>query len=331
MADLEAQGAVDALEDFTYVKYLVFTEGNITEPKTSTCGIGENYPDDTPLDLGPNINILDTRAAVDQDCWDINDGGAPPAHELMHTLGAVQSSAPHAGNDGHCTDEYDLMCYGPGVTYRCPAYSNNALFDCGNDDYFNTDPYFTSYTCTHWNTSDSYYLDGWDVIQKPRKVHSLSARFVDGGIEVSFSPTESCYGASKYVVKVAGVGSQKSDNGYAFFPLPAGAVGGFTVTVTPYVGQRGRDLPVNDGERHRCPEQPDAVRGDSAVAHRRTRIRDARLGDGSRDRWAGAHAGHHPECDQPGVRLELHVAGHAGLHRCEPYRGLRVPRSAPSR
>ncbi len=174
LADLEGQGAVTAVGAGT-TKHLIFSEGQMVNPATDTCGVGESFSDDRPVAASPsNKNLLGTRAAVDGRCWDINGGGSVPAHELMHTLGAVQSSAPHTSNSGHCNDEYDLMCYGPGMTYPCPAASDNALFDCGNDDYFNTDPLAGQYLCDHWNTSDSAYLKGWSDAQPPRAVRNLS-------------------------------------------------------------------------------------------------------------------------------------------------------------
>ncbi len=166
MAELEGLGAVQSA-GVGRVKYLVFTEGQIDPSQSSVCGLGEFYNDDGPLGVGTNFNLLSTRAAVDTRCWDLTEEGSIPAHELMHTLGAVQDSAPHAGNDGHCTDEYDLMCYGAGLTYPCPSTSDNAVFDCGNDDYFNTDPINGQYLCDHWNTADSAYLEGWNVAQPP--------------------------------------------------------------------------------------------------------------------------------------------------------------------
>ena len=35
-------------------------------------------------------------------------------HEVTHTLGAVQNGAPHSSKAGHCTDEWDIMCYADG-------------------------------------------------------------------------------------------------------------------------------------------------------------------------------------------------------------------------
>ncbi|GMA87322.1 hypothetical protein GCM10025868_25720 [Angustibacter aerolatus] len=83
-------------------------------------------------------------------------GPSTPAHELMHNLGAVQASAPHSTTEGHCTDEYDVMCYVDGglnprtgntatTTTVCKGTAANpraddALFDCRHDDYFNLFP-----------------------------------------------------------------------------------------------------------------------------------------------------------------------------------------------
>lgn len=75
-------------------------------------------------------------------------------HELAHTMGAVQDSAPHSTDAGHCTDGRDVMCYNDGgakgrfyTTSRC----STEAFDCGRDDYFNPNPAAGSYLASHWN------------------------------------------------------------------------------------------------------------------------------------------------------------------------------------
>ena len=236
MADLEGQGAVPESGVGT-TKHLVWTEGEIfqpespTDPRPSTCGLGESFPDESPLDLDhPNYNLDGTRAAVDDRCWDINGGGSVPAHELMHTLGAVQDGAPNYANEGHCNDEYDLMCYGPGMTYPC-AISHARLFDCNNDDYFNTDPLVGSYLCSHWNTADSLYLEGWNQVQAPRAVSGLSVTASAGRINVKHSGTASCYGADFYRITVQGVGSYDTASLAVGINAPAGTR---SVTVAPH-------------------------------------------------------------------------------------------------
>lgn len=82
-------------------------------------------------------------------------------HELLHTLGAVQSSAPHFSGGSHCYQLSDVMCYTPrdGTTGEyandCPQ---GVPLDCGQDDYFNPSPPAGSYLATHWNTYDSAFL-----------------------------------------------------------------------------------------------------------------------------------------------------------------------------
>ncbi len=76
------------------------------------------------------------------------------AHEVMHTLGAVNSDSPYHTRYGHCTDGYDLMCYADGspqtyTTSRCPDRGAQHLFDCRNDDYFAAKPAPGSYLATH--------------------------------------------------------------------------------------------------------------------------------------------------------------------------------------
>ncbi|WP_245633780.1 RICIN domain-containing protein [Amycolatopsis jejuensis] len=100
-------------------------------------------------------------ATVGTGCWSWQASG----HELLHTLGAVQSSAPHASSNGHCWDDEDIMCYDDGglpnppghLVKSCPGAPENQI-DCNGDDYFNTRPPAGTYIATHWNVANSDYL-----------------------------------------------------------------------------------------------------------------------------------------------------------------------------
>jgi hypothetical protein len=89
------------------------------------------------------------------------------AHELLHTLGAVQPSAPHGTPGSHCWDDQDIMCYDDGtssnpLTVLCPTAAGDEfaenMIDCNGDDYFNVNPPAGSYLATHWNVANSEFL-----------------------------------------------------------------------------------------------------------------------------------------------------------------------------
>ncbi len=82
----------------------------------------------------------------------------------MHNLGGVQLTAPNTSRGYHCINEYDVMCYSdtpnhPTMNSVCP---NGALdvtrFDCGDDDYYNTNPAPPNYLFNDWNAANNQFL-----------------------------------------------------------------------------------------------------------------------------------------------------------------------------
>lgn len=137
--------------DSTRRKYTVFADANVY------CGIGEFAGDTRKTDQNYS-NFGPSFARTDAGCW----GPQVIAHELGHNLGAVNNNAPNASGGAHCTDEYDVMCYSdspyyPPMRYVC-ASSQESILDCGNNDYYNTNPPAGSYLANYWNMADSVFL-----------------------------------------------------------------------------------------------------------------------------------------------------------------------------
>jgi hypothetical protein len=134
-------------------RYLVFMDANVL------CGIGTLFGDDRASADNYNNGGYAGYGRVDIPCW----GAHTLAHELMHTLGGVQNTAPHATGGSHCYDEFDVMCYidlppAPALLYLCLDITHDDRFDCNHDDYYNTNPPAGSYLATHWNAANSRFL-----------------------------------------------------------------------------------------------------------------------------------------------------------------------------
>ncbi|MFB9180217.1 ricin-type beta-trefoil lectin domain protein [Dactylosporangium sucinum] len=132
-------------------KYLMYVDA------TNLCGVAYVNLDDRPgQENGNNSGASFSR--VDSGCW----GPGPAAHELTHAMGAVMSSSPNHTAYGHCTDDYDIMCYndGPGTVVRivCGDQAQDNRLDCNKNDYFNTSPPAGSYLATHWNVANNRFL-----------------------------------------------------------------------------------------------------------------------------------------------------------------------------
>jgi hypothetical protein len=145
--------------NLTNRKYLMFVDG-----ATVYCGVGGHIQNDLDSPANPS-NGGPGYGRVDFDKANCNPEDWAAAHELMHNLGGVQSSAPNWNGKAHCLDDADRMCYDQGIPgfvfdpTACPDPDHERLFDCNHDDYFHTEPAAGSYLDTHWNTADSDYLE----------------------------------------------------------------------------------------------------------------------------------------------------------------------------
>jgi hypothetical protein len=136
--------------------YLAFVDTT----SSGICGIGTVWNDDRASGSVNWNNVGPSYAHVDAGCW----SGQVAAHEVMHTLGGVQLSAPNASNAFHCIDEWDVMCYRDGAKQTrqdCPNQARDStLFDCNHNDYYNTNPAPGSYLASYWNPAGNRFLLG---------------------------------------------------------------------------------------------------------------------------------------------------------------------------
>lgn len=132
-------------------KYLMFVDA------TALCGVAYVFSDSQAGQSNAN-NSGPSYSRVDSGCWN----SATATHELTHSMGSVMNNSPNHTSYGHCTDDYDIMCYndGPGTVLRvvCTDRAQDNLLDCNDDDYFSTNPAAGSYLATHWNTANNRFL-----------------------------------------------------------------------------------------------------------------------------------------------------------------------------
>jgi ribosomal protein L24E len=154
LAEFQAQGL-----NRSDRRYLVWMDSTVL------CGIATLYVDDRAGAGNANngrAGLPGSVSRIDSGCWGLGSRGqSVEAHELMHSLGSVQPTAPNASPAAHCGDDADRMCYQDGsvitLLVSCPS-DQESIFDCNNDDYFNTAPGAGNYLTTHWNTAASSFL-----------------------------------------------------------------------------------------------------------------------------------------------------------------------------
>ncbi|MFI5841977.1 RICIN domain-containing protein [Catenuloplanes sp. NPDC051500] len=130
-------------------KYLLITEATVV------CGLAQGTGDDQPgAANAANTAVRYARVDAAPNCL----GANAIAHEFGHTIGAIQSSAPHFASTGHCSQGFDLMCYAEDFSFDCAQYDHKRLPDCGGDDFFSAQPAAGTYLATHWNTANSVYF-----------------------------------------------------------------------------------------------------------------------------------------------------------------------------
>jgi len=203
-------------------KYLVWADATVY------CGIGEVYNDDRG-DRTPGVNFSNGHPSVpgefgrvDSGCWGRTN--LAEAHELMHTLGGVQPSAPNATPGYHCTDESDRLCYADGsvsssqIRQVCPT-QHESLYDCNHDDYFSTAPPAGSYLSTHWNTANSAFLTGGRSTSPPPPPAEGAGGGGGGGPGAEKPPPINVDGGTWNGTGFYNSGSVNSQGGDVFFTL----------------------------------------------------------------------------------------------------------------
>lgn len=165
-------------------KYLAFLDWKERDPKTDTrsdgvCGRGEIFGHDIAGQTNDNNrgNMIAGVYLKAEYC--LNVWGKTAMHEIGHTLGGVQPSAPrHDGqNYWHPRDEHDRMAYGNNtyIASGCGDSDLDKRFDCNDNDYFNTSPSAGTYLADFWNIARNQYLTDPSV---PRNPGSLTASAV---------------------------------------------------------------------------------------------------------------------------------------------------------
>ena len=190
-------------------KYLVWMDASVL------CGIAQSYEDDSPGQTNMNNGRapFGLFARVDRGCWGDMRGPSQShveTHELVHTLGAVLETAPNRSAAGHCTDDFDVMCYDDDqnpstfpLRIVCGSSAFERRLDCNGDDYFNVAPVAGSWLSRNWNTANSAFLERGESVQVPPAPSGL--RVVAAGVSQLVVEWDPVPGAAGYELYVDGI------------------------------------------------------------------------------------------------------------------------------
>ncbi|MDX6212252.1 MAG: hypothetical protein QOF82_1339 [Frankiales bacterium] len=213
------------------------------------CGLGQVRQDARPGATNRN-DTGGAFAMVWANCWT----GLIAAHELTHTMGAVQPGAPHHTNLGHCWDGRDAMCYADGSPQQqklvCKKPDDFRKLDCNGDDYFALYPKPGSYLAKHWDSASSQFLINSKptvLPTQPGKPTDVSVTMVDAThVRVAWKAGVTKHGAltSWTVLVGASAGGTQSEDGVSY-PITdsvrqvkvSGKVRSALITVKPNVTQ----------------------------------------------------------------------------------------------
>lgn len=119
----------------------------IIEESVRYCGVALLFGDEEP---GPeNRNNLSTPMWVVRGCL----SPYVVAHEMLHSMGAVQLGAPNSDGNFHTLDFGDVMARPQ--NHKCGRFD---IIDCNKDDYWSLTPVSGSYLAEKWNSANSLYL-----------------------------------------------------------------------------------------------------------------------------------------------------------------------------
>lgn len=219
----EASQVLGAPSGANAIKHLIFFDGPgpVDINGNTASGFGEGGSDSLKSSSdgsGGNYNRITTASAViynpawpdPMGYWDSH----VTLHELFHTMGAVNFSAPFATGARHCTDGIDVMCYpdaspeGPTYTEsRCPfpGYGSpiGTPLDCEYNTYFDVDEESKEWLNTNWNIGG---------VENPFLVQSTS-------------PPPMCDPLSKSRIKIGDMNGDSRADIFSFTPDPGDNTG----------------------------------------------------------------------------------------------------------